>query len=201
MRSAATSIDLDASVACVWQVLTDVDTYSDWHPGLSVTRGSLRANSRLEVSLRIGPGSEPRRTTSAVVLDVHRHRWMRWLLPPPVGATDPERHEPEAGLYEVKLMARGPNRVTVTQRLSLPARFAGWAVEPASLEGLLDDVNAALKERVAWASVHQPLAPQIQGTIRVSSHVGSLPSRTVRRSSMVNGVTGLLPERTQPAVA
>ncbi len=46
-------IEIDASPAAVWAVLTDTDAYADWNPFVRKLDGELREGAKLEV--RVAP--------------------------------------------------------------------------------------------------------------------------------------------------
>ena len=52
MRSIETAIDIDASPDAVWEVLTDLDAYSDWNPFAVEASGQVEEDAKLRVKLK-----------------------------------------------------------------------------------------------------------------------------------------------------
>jgi hypothetical protein len=193
MMTAAASIELDAPVEQVWQVVTDLERYSDWNPCFSEVRGTLRANDRLDIGLRLPDSAPLARPVSALVLDIHRHRRLRWLLVSPSSRTaDQPSGEIEEGVYDVELVPLGESRVRLVQRLTLAPGSHVWSADRTALRQQLDEMNAALRDRVAWSSANLAPAPQIEGTIRVSSHRGRCPHASSQRPGLLAGLAELV---------
>ena len=76
-REILTEIEVAATPARVWQVLTDLDAYPQWNPFITRAHGELRVGARLEVLIQI-PG-ESGRVFRPEVLKVERERELRWL--------------------------------------------------------------------------------------------------------------------------
>ncbi len=97
MRTIVTDIRIDAPVATVWRVLTDLPRHPEWNPFIRDIRGDLRDGGRLTVA--IAPPGGKGMTFRPVVLTFAPERELRWrgrLLVP--GLFDGEhwfRLEPE----------------------------------------------------------------------------------------------------------
>ena len=77
MKELYTEIEIEASPERVWQVLTDIDQFSEWNPFIRSAKGELKVGSQLEVMIQ-PPGSSgmifrPR------VLKLETNREFRWL--------------------------------------------------------------------------------------------------------------------------
>ena len=77
MREIQTEIEMAATPARVWQVLTDLTAYPQWNPFITRAHGELREGARLEVFIQIPGGSG--RVFRPEVLKVARERELRWL--------------------------------------------------------------------------------------------------------------------------
>ncbi len=133
-------VEIDASPAAVWAVLTDTDAYPDWNPFVRRLSGELREGARIEA--QIAPPNGRSMTFKPTVLTAEPDRELRWLgrflLPGLLDGEHSFRIEPVAG-----------GRARFIQ----PERFSGI------LSGLLgttldktqhgfEQMNSALKLRV-----------------------------------------------------
>jgi hypothetical protein len=186
MMSAAAAIDLDAPAERVWQVVADLDAYPDWNPCFRQVRGTLRANERLDIDVGAPGKPPPDSRLVALVLAMHRRRGLRWLLLSPPGSTAGQMGERlEAGSYDVELVPLGPTRVRLVQRLTLPADPAVWPADRTGLRQLVEAMNDALRDRVAWSAANQPASHQFEGTIRIRSHCGDRPRFLSQRAGLL----------------
>lgn len=133
------SIDIDATPATVWSILTDLGAYPTWNPFMTELSGELAVGAKLEV--HIAPPGARAMTFKPTLLAVDPERELRWLgrfiLPGLVDGEHSLRIEP---------LADGRSRFTQTER------FSGLLVRP--LRSMLgktelgfDQMNAALKEK------------------------------------------------------
>lgn len=76
-RSIERSIEIDASPAVVWSILTDQGAYPDWNPFITKLDGDLSVGSKLEV--RIAPPDARPMTFRPTVLVSQPERELRWL--------------------------------------------------------------------------------------------------------------------------
>lgn len=72
-----TSIDIDATPAEVWRVLTDLDAYRDWNPFIVSAQGNVAMGEKLENRLK-PPGGRPM-TFRPKVTAVEPNRTFEWL--------------------------------------------------------------------------------------------------------------------------
>ena len=112
MREVSTSVRIDAPVAAVWSVLTDLHTYPAWNPFIRSVSGDLRTGEKLRVV--IGADGASPQTFTPTVQAVVNGRSFSWLgaLPVPglfsgrhafdlradVDATELKQHEQFSGL-------------------------------------------------------------------------------------------------------
>lgn len=131
------SIEIDATPATVWSILTDTNAYPSWNPFMTELTGDLAVGAKLEV--RIAPPDARPMTFKPIVLAVDPERELRWLgrfiVPGLVDGEHSLRIEP---------LADGRSRFTQTER------FSGLLVRP--LKSMLgktelgfEQMNAALK--------------------------------------------------------
>jgi hypothetical protein len=138
-------IEIQASPARVWEVLTDFDAYPEWNPFIVHAAGKAAVGSRLEVRMR-PPGRRPT-TFRPQVLDAEPGRRLRWLgrlLIP--GLFD--------GEHSFVIQPVGPDRVRLTQNerfrgVLVPVLF-GFLAKP-TLAGF-QQMNQALKGRAEQPS-------------------------------------------------
>ena len=69
MRTVAHAIDIPASSATVWQVLTRTDRYHEWNPFMIGLSGRLAVGERLTVTIRPGRRTMTFRPTVLAVED------------------------------------------------------------------------------------------------------------------------------------
>jgi hypothetical protein len=133
------SIEIDASPATVWSVLTDTRAYPDWNPFMTKLTGDLRVGATLEV--RIEPPQAKSMTFKPTVLAAQPECELRWLgrfiIPGLIDGEHSLRIEPLPG---------GRSRFVQTER------FSGLLVRP--LKSMLgrtelgfEQMNASLKTR------------------------------------------------------
>jgi hypothetical protein len=77
MRTVTSTIDLDASPAEVWQVLTDTGAHADWNPFITELRGTLEVGNRIDVRIA-PPGARPM-SFRPTVTEVEPGRKLAWL--------------------------------------------------------------------------------------------------------------------------
>ena len=138
MREIATEIEIAASPTKVWEILTDLDRFSEWNPFISEAEGVVKEGADLKVHIS-PPGGKPMTFKPRVtrVVPEREFRWLgRFLIP---GLFDGEH------IFEVKPLSE--NRSSLVQR----EEFRGLLVP--LLWGSLDtrtrrgfnEMNAALK--------------------------------------------------------
>lgn len=138
MRIIEHEVDIPATPAAVWQVLTDTDRYDEWNPFLTRLSGRLAVGERLTVTIRPGRRSMTFRPT---VLAVEDGSLVRWRGRAGVrGVFD--------GEHELRVLAGADGGARFVQR----EVFSGLLVP--LMGGVLDDtetgfaaMNAALRDR------------------------------------------------------
>ena len=75
MRTIEHVVDIPASPATVWQVLTETDRYGEWNPFMTELSGELAVGRRLTVTIRPGRRSMTFRPTVLAVEDGTLVRW------------------------------------------------------------------------------------------------------------------------------
>ena len=75
MRIIESTVDIPASPATVWQVLTDTDRYDEWNPFMTELSGRLAVGERITVTIRPGRRSMTFRPTVLAVEDGTLLRW------------------------------------------------------------------------------------------------------------------------------
>ena len=142
MRTIQETIDIPASTAAVWRVLTATQHYGAWNPFIPRLEGELRTGGRLHLTIR-PPGRSM--TYTARVLAVEEEHLLQWRgrLGVP-GILDDE--------HEFRLHPLPDGRTRFTQSGS----FTGVLVPLVS--GVLDDtrigfaqMNQAMKRRAVTA--------------------------------------------------
>jgi hypothetical protein len=76
-KQLATEIDIDASPAQVWEVLSDLNAYAEWNPFIVRADGEAETGSRL--ILRMRPAGGRTGTFRPTVLEASPGRRLRWL--------------------------------------------------------------------------------------------------------------------------
>jgi hypothetical protein len=147
VRTLSSTIDIDASPAVVWGVLTDQEAFGDWNPFVTRFAGELVLGGRLEV--RIAPPGGRGMTFRPTVTALEPQRRLEWLgrflLP---GVFD-GRH-----LFELVELPDGGTRLTQSETFSgVLVRVSGGTLS-STLDGF-EAMNKAIKlraERVAVAA-------------------------------------------------
>ena len=140
MKELSTEIEIQASGARVWQILTDFEHFPEWNPFIRWAKGRAIAGTRLEV--RIQPSGTNGTTFKPVVLRAEPNQELRWLgrliLP---GIFD--------GEHIFSIQPLDEQHVRFTQR----EIYTGWLV-PLLAHGLdtdtrrgFEEMNQALKLR------------------------------------------------------
>lgn len=118
-RTVAHAIDIPASPATVWHVLTQTDRYSEWNPFMTALTGQLAVGERLAVTIRPGRRTMTFKPTVLAIEDGTLIRWRGTagvsgifdgehelrLAPGPDGGTRFEQRETFSGLL-VPVMRR-----------------------------------------------------------------------------------------------
>jgi hypothetical protein len=139
MRTLSSTIDIDASPAVVWAVLTDQEAFPDWNPFVTRFAGDLMLGGRLEV--RIAPPGGRGMTFRPTVTALEPQRRLEWLgrflLP---GVFD-GRHA-----FELTELPDGGTRLVQSETFSgLLVRASGGMLD-STLDGFVA-MNKAIKLR------------------------------------------------------
>jgi hypothetical protein len=139
MRELLTEIEINVSMAKVWEVLTNLRRFAEWNPFIREAKGKVKEGSRLR--LRIEPPGGKGMTFNPTVTRVvpeSEFRWLGHLLIP--GLFDGEH------IFEIKSLKE--NSVNFTQR----EQFRGLLVpllwnnlEAGTRQGF-NEMNVALKK-------------------------------------------------------
>lgn len=140
MKAIDRTIDLAAPVDAVWKVLTDIESYSDWNPFLSIDRTPAAIGDRLLVTVRPG-----RRTMT---------------FRPTVTAFRPEREMSWVGRFLVRGLADGTHTFALSPLPNGDTRFSQREV----FRGLLVPfLGAVLRDTDAgFAAMNTALAARLQ---------------------------------------
>jgi hypothetical protein len=77
MRTITRTVELDATPAQVWEVLTDARAHADWNPFITTMYGALEVGRRIEV--RIAPPGGKTMTFRPTVTHVDPAHHLAWL--------------------------------------------------------------------------------------------------------------------------
>jgi hypothetical protein len=130
-RQISHTIEIEASPAEVWAVLTDTASFPDWNPFVTALKGELRVGARLSVT--IAPPGRRSTTFRPTVLAAEPPRELRWLgrvLVP--GLFDGEHS------FRLEPTAAGGTRLTQAES------FSGILVRP--FGGNLDSTEVGFKQ-------------------------------------------------------
>jgi hypothetical protein len=108
-------IEVDATAEQVWQILTDLPGYPDWHPAVVHTSGQLRVGARQREVVRTGSGRQLTFRPVLTVVAPGRQLTRRGRLLAPGIFT---------GVHSYLIEPAGPGLVRVTQA----ERFTGVLV-------------------------------------------------------------------------
>ncbi len=142
-RQIETEIDINASVARVWAVLTDFDHMPLWNPFITSIAGRLAAGERLVITLH--PPGKSAMTFRPTLLKVTPQREIRWsgrLFIP--GLFDGEHH------FLLDPLREDRTRLIHGERFSgLLVGFLTTALD--ATENGFNAMNAALKRQAEWS--------------------------------------------------
>lgn len=149
MLELTTEIDIHASPARVWQVLTDFSAHPEWNPFVRRISGMPKTGERLTVFIQPAGGKGMRFRPRVLVADPERElRWLgRFLLP---GIFDGEHY--------FRIHATAPGKVRFEHGEKFSGMLVGLAksqLESGTRAGF-DAMNRALKARAEGAHSSQP---------------------------------------------
>lgn len=139
MREISTEIEINATSAKVWTILTKLNNFVKWNPFITEAKGEVKEGSQLKV--RIEPPGGKGMTFKATVTRVvpkRKFRWLGHLLIP--GLFDGEH------IFEIESIAK--NSVRFIQR----EQFRGllvplfWRSLESNIPQGFNEMNAALKK-------------------------------------------------------
>lgn len=147
MRSIETTIDIDASPAAVWAVLTDFAAYPEWNPFVQRIDGLPTDGKRLSVRIQPPEGRgmtfKPRITAFE---PEHRLEWLGRLF---VRGLFDGRHT-----FELSPLPSGGTRFT--QRETFSGLLVGTLLDEADIREGFDVMNVALKDRIEGNERSEP---------------------------------------------
>jgi hypothetical protein len=133
-------VDVDASPARVWEVLTDYSTYPEWNPFTVRAEGRIEVGSRLSLRMQpVGARAVSLRPTVVEAVEGSRLRWRGRLWMP--GIFDAE-HD-----FRVEAVDGGRSRLSQNERFSgLLVAVMARSLDRHTLPAF-EAMNAALKQR------------------------------------------------------
>jgi hypothetical protein len=144
VRTLSSTIDIDASPAVVWGVLTDQQSFGDWNPFVTRFTGDLVLGGRLEV--RIAPPGGRGMTFRPTVTALEPQRRLEWLGRFLLRGLFDGRHT-----FELTELPDGGTRLVQSETFSgLLVRASGRMLD-STLDGFAA-MNEALKHRAETAS-------------------------------------------------
>ena len=140
-----TELEIGASDARVWAVLTDFASYGAWNPSLPAISGELREGAK--VSLTLGMPGRPNPKVSARLRELRPYRRLSWH-----GKVGADRLFAGDRIFAIEPLARDRVRFTHVEAVSgllapLFETLMGGAVQRSH-----DDFNTALKRRAEWGA-------------------------------------------------
>lgn len=135
-----TEIEIDASPAEVWAVLTDLDGYADWNPFVVTASGTVAVGERLVN--RLSPPGGRAMTFKPTVTEVEEHRTFEWLGRLLVPGLFDGRHR-----FELTPTESGGTLLTHSEHFrGILVRFMRSSLDTQTLAGF-EAMNEALKGR------------------------------------------------------
>jgi hypothetical protein len=149
-REISRTIEIDASPAEVWAILTDTASFPTWNPFIRKLEGELRTGAKLSVAIQ--PPGRRSSTFQPTVTAAEPARELRWLGRVVIPGIFDGEHS-----FRLEPTASGGTRFTQAER------FSGILVRPfsAMLESTevgFQQMNDALKARAEAASSRSPRA-------------------------------------------
>ena len=137
-----TSIEIDAPARKAWDILTDLDKYSEWNPFTYKVRGKLEVGEQVVLSVAMGRQKTKQKLVVRRVEADSKPRVLVWSL------------AKERGLVlrggrsqKIEELADGRCRYTSEERLEGLLSIIVGALFATKIQVGLDSVAAALKER------------------------------------------------------
>lgn len=135
-----TSIAIDAPVQRVWEVLTDLDAYSEWNPVILNPRGELRPGGDFDFKIKMGRLEAPI-AARIVRADGTELRWEgpRNALQKPLASGN--------HFFRLEALEDDRTRLVHGERFSGPLFSLPWRVLGPQVERGYEVLNRKLKER------------------------------------------------------
>jgi len=139
MKTVEASVEIDAPPDRVWQVISDLESFSSWNPFMTKATGRLVVGDRLSITFQ-PPGGKPMNFKPKVleVVPNQRIRWIGHLLVP--GLFD------GAHLLQIEPLESGRSRFTQSERFSGVLTWFTGKLLSRTRAGF-EAMNAALKQR------------------------------------------------------
>ena len=135
-----TQVDIEATRETVWNVLTDLDRYSDWNPFIVDATGDIAVGSKLTNRMQ-APGGKAM-TIKPAVTSVEPEQTFEWLGHFGVRGVFDGRHR-----FELQATPSGGTRVTHTEQFQgVLVRFMRKTLDTQTKSGF-EAMNSALKTR------------------------------------------------------
>ena len=135
-----TQVDIDATPEAVWNVLTDLDHYSDWNPFIVEASGDVAVGNKLTNRMQ-APGGKAM-TIKPAVTAVEPAQTFEWLGHLGVRGVFDGRHR-----FELQATPAGGTRVMHTEEFQgVLVRFMRKTLDNQTKSGF-EVMNAALKTR------------------------------------------------------
>jgi len=140
MKEIVTEIDIDASADRVWEILADLDRFTEWNPFIRRAGGDVKEGTTLTVTI-VPPGTKPMTFKPTVTRAVpgREFRWLgRVFLP---GLFDGEHR------FEIHPLTEKSVRFVQRERFSGILVPLFWKSLDTNTRQGFNDMNAALKKR------------------------------------------------------
>ena len=135
-----TQVDIDATPETVWNILTDLDHYSDWNPFIVEASGEIAVGAKL--TNRMQPPGGRAMTFKPAVTVVEPAQTFEWLGHLGVRGLFDGRHR-----FELQATPEGGTRVLHTEQFEgMLVRFMRKTLDTQTRSGF-EAMNAALKTR------------------------------------------------------
>ena len=145
MKTIYTSIDIDAASSTVWELLTDLEAYSEWNPQTTSASGTVAMNE--VVDLHVEPTGSRTADIRATVTRFEPESALEWVTKLPIPGLFTARHS-----FELDDLGNGRTHFINRERLSgllVPVVVANDAVRD------YEAMNRALKEHAERVAVSE----------------------------------------------
>jgi hypothetical protein len=139
MKQLHTEIDIQASPATVWDVLTDLSSHAEWDPFMVEASGTVAEGERLRI--RMEPPGGRAATFKPTVTVVEPSATFEWLGRVGMPGLFDGRHR-----FELHATATGTRLVQTEKFTGVLVPLFGGSLDTATLSGF-EAMNTALKDR------------------------------------------------------